>query len=29
LGFGSAELPHIEGLFREICAVEANDGVTA
>jgi hypothetical protein len=28
LGFGSAELPHIEGLFREIYAVEANDGVT-
>lgn len=28
LGFGSAELPHIEGVIREICAIEANDGVT-
>jgi hypothetical protein len=28
LGFGSAELPQIEGVFREICAIEANDGVT-
>lgn len=28
LGFGSAELPHIEGVFREVCAIEANDGVT-
>ncbi len=28
LGFGSAELPHIEGVFREICAIETHDGVT-
>lgn len=28
LGFGSAELPHLEGVFREICAIEAQDGVT-
>ena len=28
LGFGSAELPHIEGIFREICAIETHDGVT-
>lgn len=28
MGFGSAELPHIEGVFREICDIEANDGVT-
>lgn len=28
LGFGSAELPHIEGAFREICAIETHDGVT-
>lgn len=27
LSFGSAELPHIEGAFREICATETNDGV--
>ncbi len=27
LGFGSAELPHIEGIFREICAIETHDGV--
>ena len=27
LGFGSAELPHIESLFREICAIETPDGV--
>lgn len=27
LGFGSAELPHIEGVFREICAIEMQDGV--
>lgn len=27
LGFGSAELPHIEGVFREICAIETQDGV--
>jgi len=28
LGFGSAELPHIEGVFREVCAIETHDGVT-
>jgi len=28
LGFGSAELPHIEGIFKEICALETHDGVT-
>jgi hypothetical protein len=28
LGFGSTELPHIEGVFREICAIETQDGVT-
>ncbi len=27
LGLGSAELPHIEGVFREICAIETHDGV--
>lgn len=27
LGFGSAELPHIEGVFREICTIETHDGV--
>jgi hypothetical protein len=27
LGFGSAELPHIEAVFREICAIETHDGV--
>lgn len=28
LGFGSAELPHIEGVFREIGAIQTHDGVT-
>ncbi|WP_273821494.1 nucleotidyl transferase AbiEii/AbiGii toxin family protein [Pseudomonas asplenii] len=28
LGFGSAQLPHIEGLFKELCTIEINDGVT-
>lgn len=28
LGFGSAELPHIEAVFKEICAIETLDGVT-
>lgn len=28
LGFGSAELPHIEAVFREICTIETHDGVT-
>ncbi len=27
LGFGSAELPHIGVVFREICAIETHDGV--
>jgi hypothetical protein len=27
LGFGSMDLPHIEGVFRDICAIEASDGV--
>ncbi len=27
LGFGSAALPRIEGVFREICAIETHDGV--
>lgn len=27
LGFGSAELPHIEAVFRDICAIETQDGV--
>lgn len=27
LGFGSAELPHIESVFREICTIETHDGV--
>ena len=26
LGFGSAEIPHIESLFREVCQIEADDG---
>ena len=28
LGFGSPELSHIEGTFKEICGIDANDGVT-
>ncbi|WP_338016843.1 nucleotidyl transferase AbiEii/AbiGii toxin family protein [Noviherbaspirillum saxi] len=28
LGFGSAELPHIEGIFKEICTLATHDGVT-
>lgn len=27
LGFGSAEIPHIESLFREVCQIEADDGI--
>ncbi len=27
LGFGSAELPHIESIFKEICTIETPDGV--
>lgn len=28
LGFGSAELPHLEAVFKGICAVDADDGAT-
>ncbi len=28
LGFGSAEPPHIEAVFQEICTIDAKDGVT-
>ncbi len=28
LGLGSAELPHIETIFRDICRVDTEDGVT-
>jgi hypothetical protein len=28
LGFGSAELPHLEAVFKDICAMAADDGVT-
>lgn len=27
LGFGSAETPHIETLFQEVCQIEADDGI--
>ena len=27
LGFGSAEIPHIEEIFRDICRIEVEDGV--
>lgn len=27
LGFGSAEIPHIEELFRDICRIEVEDGM--
>lgn len=27
LGFGSTKLPDIEGVFKDICAIETNDGV--
>lgn len=27
LGFGPAEIPHIETLFREVCQIEADDGI--
>lgn len=27
LGFGSAEIPHIEALFRNICRIEVEDGI--
>lgn len=28
LGLGSAELPRLEAIFKEVCAVDAGDGVT-
>lgn len=28
LGFCSAELPHIETVFRDVCTIEIHDGVT-
>ena len=28
LGFGPDDLPHLESVFKEICAIETNDGVT-
>ena len=27
LGFGSAEIPHIEALFRDICRIKVEDGI--
>ncbi|MEW6119217.1 MAG: nucleotidyl transferase AbiEii/AbiGii toxin family protein, partial [Pseudomonadota bacterium] len=27
LGFGPAELPHLEGVFKEVCAIDTGDGV--
>lgn len=27
LGFGSAEIPHVEALFRDICRIEVEDGI--
>ena len=27
LGFGSAEIPHIEEIFRDICRIEVEDGI--
>ena len=27
LGFGSAEIPHIEAIFRDICRIEVEDGI--
>lgn len=27
LGFGSAEIPHLEALFRDICRIEVEDGI--
>lgn len=28
LGFGSAELPHLEAVFKDVCAMATDDGVT-
>lgn len=27
LGFGSAELPHVEALFRDVCQIQVDDGM--
>jgi hypothetical protein len=27
LGFGSAEIPHVEEIFRELCCIEVEDGI--
>ena len=27
LGFGSAEIPHVEAVFRDICRIEVDDGI--
>ena len=27
LGYGSAEIPHVEALFRDICRIEVEDGI--
>lgn len=27
LGFGSAELPHLEAVFKKVCAIDTSDGV--
>jgi len=27
LGFGSAEIPHVEAVFREVCLIEVEDGI--
>lgn len=27
MGFGSAEIPHLEALFREVCQIEVEDGM--
>lgn len=28
LGFGSAELPHLEAVFKDVCAMETADDIT-
>ena len=27
LGYGPADIPHLEDVFRELCAIDANDGI--
>lgn len=27
LGYGPADIPHLEGVFRDLCAIDANDGI--